>query len=786
MKQMQNKMLLLLAVQLILLCFFLPGCFAPEEYITSFYGEDIGEQAYAVGDATRFVSDTLELEPGVYQIRARAKVGENNYIYLELEAPGAGYGAVRSNPVVIRPGQTDIDYEIYVLEKIKGAGIVCEFHGEPVEALMELSLYRLNWGSRMMICVLLAVFALIDFLLIFHRKIRDGSINKEQQVVFWVLLGCVVIAYVPYLTDYFSLGADGGFQITRIEGLTQALKQGGQFPVRVQSFWLSDHGYAVSTFYGDFFLMIPVLLRLIGFTIMTAYQAYVLLAMVATAVIAYFSFYKCVGHRYAALMGSAFYVLAPYRIYDFYNRNAMGEYTAMIFLPLLCCGMYLMFTGDVKAREYRKNKLYLILGLTGILQCHVLSSEIAAGIILMVCIVLWKKTFRKETFIQLAQAAVITLLLNCWFWVPLLYMMAQDGYYLNELISTEIQAGGTQLAGVLQLFPNMGGHQTGIHDCEPIQIGVASLLMLALYFAVLIYRRIFLKKKERKDNPYGGICRFLVTMVVVVLAVSTRYFPWDMLGGVPVLGFFTASIQFPTRMLAPASALAAMLAAFFPLWLHREAEALQMSPSREKNKLYVNACLLFLGVLAAGSAVYHVDSIVFRVPPVRLYNIENLGSECVVNGEYLLEGTDISEYHFHGPVAEDGLEWSNYHKNGVNISMELANTTDKVRYLELPLTGYKGYGLETAEAAGEDSPEITGERGAHGDLRIAVPAGYQGSISISYVGFPIYRVAEAISILTILILLCVTVGRRLSLRHGGEAEDFVAAEDRQGEEEEET
>ena len=76
----------------------------------------------------------------------------------------------------------------------------------------------------------------------------------------------------------------------------------------------------------------------------------------------------------------------------------------------------------------------------------------------------------------------------------------------------------------------------------------------------------------------------------------------------------------------------------------------------------------------------------------------------------------------------------------------------------MPLMGYKGYGIE-AEGAGE-LPYITEQRGNHGDLRIAVPTGYEGTIHIAYKGFLIFRIAEIISAISIVTIIAINLYRK--------------------------
>ena len=99
--------------------------------------------------------------------------------------------------------------------------------------------------------------------------------------------------------------------------------------------WLYGHGYANSLFYCDTFLVIPAILRLIGFPMSVSYGGYICLVNLTTAVIAYICFCGIFRNRVTGMFGSMLYTLAPYRVYNIYNRSAVGEYTAMIFLPLL-------------------------------------------------------------------------------------------------------------------------------------------------------------------------------------------------------------------------------------------------------------------------------------------------------------------------------------------------------------------------------------------------------------------------------------------------------------------
>ena len=112
--------------------------------------------------------------------------------------------------------------------------------------------------------------------------------------------------------------------------------------MRLESIWNDKYGYA-TLFYGDLLLYIPALLRLLGVTINDAYNAYILLVNVLTAVVSFRCFDAMVKDRDIALLMTAAYVTSVYRLMDIYVRAAVGEYSAMIFLPMIAYAMYRLY-----------------------------------------------------------------------------------------------------------------------------------------------------------------------------------------------------------------------------------------------------------------------------------------------------------------------------------------------------------------------------------------------------------------------------------------------------------
>ncbi len=733
----KNGYKFLLILQLLLILILLPGCFREERLLTTFWGEDIAEQTTPGENCVEFGSRRMELTPGVYKIKVHARLEGNQKLQVEMKSDGTYFRALRGNSVTVFPGDTYEEFNVYVVDKVSNAYVQCGFFDTDAHALEKLEVSKSNLGDRMLLFGVLIVSAALNFMMLLRKRILEGRVTAKQQVVFWTLTAGILLAYFPYLTDYFSFGADTIYHLGRITHLKNTLEQGVIFPVRIQSTWLYDHGYATSMFYGDLFLYIPAFLMVIGFSIMTSYKLFVLVVTIATAMITYHCFKKCVKEEYAALFGSMIYLLTPYRVFNVYSRGAVGEYLAMMFLPLVCCGMYLLYSEDVASRDYKKYKWYVVLGMSGILQSHLISTEMTAVFMALFCVIFWRKTFRRQTLCQLLEATGITLLINAWFWVPLLYMMNCDTYYLENLTQTQVQSRGLFFAAYLQLLPNKGSAQNGMWQCEPVQVGAGAIMLLLVY---MLWRM--------RGKSMGKTGNVLAGFSVLTLVMCTRYLPWDAIMKLPGIGYIVSSLQFPSRWMLLATVFVSLFAAFF----FRKVE--------EESGLLIRAAVGIAAVVAITSAVYHVNNIAFESGPIYLYNAENMGTANVANGEYLLTETSISEMRYHEPVAEEGLTWWDYEKNGTDVSIYLENGADISRYLEIPLTGYKGYGIET-EGVEERIPSIAETRGAHGDLRIEVPAGYHGRVRISYQGFAVFHVAEAVSLISLAVIAGMYVyGRR--------------------------
>ena len=209
--------------------------------------------------------------------------------------------------------------------------------------------------------------------------------NREKELAVIGVMAVTLVSSLPAMVDYNIGSGDLMFYLTRIEAVSQNIK------------WNS-------LFDGTLILLLPTLLRLGGIGLSTAYNLFVTAVNLVTAWIAYISFSKCFGDRAVGILGSACYTLAPYRIDAVYSQGALGEYTAMIFLPML----FWVFAGQEKVW---KRVVPPIITIFGVWQAHMLTGAklhtqgITGGV------GLWLRSHYREAMVLFGVAGICALAL---------------------------------------------------------------------------------------------------------------------------------------------------------------------------------------------------------------------------------------------------------------------------------------------------------------------------------------------------------------------------------------
>ncbi len=100
-----------------------------------------------------------------------------------------------------------------------------------------------------------------------------------------------------------------------------------------------------------------------------AIKVYTLITVILSGIMMYVFVNRITKNKVASLIASLIYMSCPYKICDIYARNALGEYTAFIFLPMVFQGIY-----EIINDKDKNGKYYLIIGATLLVLSHTITT----------------------------------------------------------------------------------------------------------------------------------------------------------------------------------------------------------------------------------------------------------------------------------------------------------------------------------------------------------------------------------------------------------------------------
>lgn len=673
-------------------------------------------------------TEDIALKRGTYDITVRYETDTDSN-YCTTSATTKYYHSLKTDKTPLQCRAKEITFTIYLLEDVENFRIETYFGKMGYMIIKGFSITE----TRALIRIELFWVILISLLVnLFYIVKRNRLIDRIPPEKLYAVIGIVAIAVVsslPTFIGYYTRRDDTPFHLLRIEGIKEGLLQ-GQFPVKIQPNWIYGYGYPVSIYYGDLFLYIPAFLRLVGFPVHTAYNFLLILINFATAAIAYISLHKTVKDRYIAMTGTLLYTMAPYRLMNMYNRNGLGEVLAVTFLPLIVYGFYIALTGDIKDKKYKASWVPLVIGLSGIIQSHTLTCILCAIFIIPLCIIKIKTVFVKERFIVLVKAVIYTALLNLWFIYP--FVSSLKSIAIMQPHEYTIQGRGTKIVQLFNLLYKGMGYisEDGVGT---MTLGVGLTLGMALFLYPML--RGGKLGKDECTGKYIGHMKPIFWMSLLSLFMTTIYFPWDYL--TDFLGKYNTwilNIQFPWRFLEVSCVLLVFLFAM----------GIKALKDTELNKWIPFVLMLFttLGVIAGMS---EIDGHIYGWPPSYAYDIDALGLTGDNVTEYVLPGTDVKALIPEQIALSDNIICEDYLKRYTTISFTCENISEEEGYIELPLLWYENYIAKDTEAR-----ELVLEPGNNNVIRVIVPVGYNGAVTIKYRHYISWRIAEIISLIFVI------------------------------------
>lgn len=573
-------------------------------------------------------------------------------------------------------------------------------------------------------------------------SMEDKMKNIKYAVCYLVI---IVMASIPLFNNYLIRGHDIYFHLMRIEGLAQGLRA-GEFPVRIQPAWYDGYGYAVSVFYSDLFLYPAALLRLLGISLQDAYKVYVVLCNVATTLISGYSFGKIFRKREIGVFGSCLYTLSPYHLVNLYTRGALGEYTGMIFWPLLIYSCVLLLNEDRNKVQLQKGAVFMGISMAGMLQSHMLTAEIACMVLLLLVIVHCRRIFHKEVILAGCGAVAVALGLSAWFLIPFLDYMLFGRFNINSIRNNDImiQRQGAFLSQVFAIFDNAVGQSldSGAGTAGDFTQGVGLSLMLSVIILMLLCIRGYLKQEERRNRQITITAAGLGALMVVM---STLYFPWDRLCRISrIFRYIIVKIQFPWRFTGVAVGLLVVVWCAVLNYTERE---------YDRRKKVITICLA-VGILLLSVGHFVID-LNQRAERIQVRSVKEMDTFVASGEEYLPVDTVLDKLKTQELYKDDSVEISDVVYRGTSITMHVKNTSAQQAGLELPRLYYAGYQALEVTDEGQHFPiEVTD--GTNHVIKLMIPKQTEGNITLSFREPWYWRLAEIITLLSAGIVILYT------------------------------
>lgn len=697
------------------------------EYLTEM--SEVGETIY---------TERIALPKGIYRVTVRYERDRGDGVCY-AQAGEKGVHSLYTDHVRLSSLQSEKRFDIYVNDDVDDLRLAIETEGSNTFIFKEANIVTAANARAYQILCMAVKLLLINIIAAFVYN-RDKKCGKRTELIGILAIG--IVASAGLMEEYILYGHDLVFHLLRIEGLKDGLLASG-YPVRIQPNWFNGWGYPVSVMYGDQLLYFPALLRLAGVSVQNAYKCYIAAVNIGTAAVAYYVFFQISRDKAAALFGSCLYTLFPYRLSCIYVRAALGEYSAMMFLPLVALCFWYVFEAKEDEKIADDKLLIPVIGFTGLIQTHVLTCFLTAFMIFLLCIIHFKRIFKKNVLCYLLWAAVITVLVNLWFIVPFFQYMGEE---LEVTAKTQMTPAFQRWgAGIAELFAvywngtleSAWGEIVTIARKFPKPIGTAYLLMLVIAAGMHDKEKTAdLKKKIR-------LCMFF--FILSAFMASTA-FPYDKINKLfPALGSLFQHIQFSYRFLTMTGLFGGILAVLTVMEL-----------TRVYGKKAAMAVIALIGLLAVIQGAQLIYSTMYRGDVFLAYDIAALDNNAFSTGEYLYEGSwPLATEQIQAPSGE-GAAIEGYQKQYNKMAVTCKSKTEDA-YILLPMFYYIGY--EAYDTATHQKLELI-RSGDNNRIRVNLPAGYEGTVQIRFKDRISWRIAQAVSFLTIAYLIVKRTGKK--------------------------
>lgn len=338
----------------------------------------------------------------------------------------------------------------------------------------------------------------------------------------FIAICAVIILSIPAIFSLNSTGFytshDGETHTARIAQYYTAIKD-GQIPPRFAGTFYNGLGSPIFVFIYPLPYVLGALLHLVGLSFVNSFKLLMALGFIFSGIFSYLMLKDITKSTKGAFLGSIFYIWAPYRLSLIYVRGSISELLAYMFLPLV-------FFTITKLAKSKKN---IWLPLSSICISLLLLSQNLVALISVPLIALYVlsisfKIRSPKFFILSIIAGFWGLALSAFVYLP--SILEIDFIKLHQIIKPVYADHFVYLRQLIYSPWGYGFDLSGFADDHlSLQLGLAHILVLALYFVLLMYFLLATILKIKKFSVLSTIEKnekislLLFTLIIIIASL---------------------------------------------------------------------------------------------------------------------------------------------------------------------------------------------------------------------------------------------------------------------------
>lgn len=372
----------------------------------------------------------------------------------------------------------------------------------------------------------------------------NQSLTRRDVIALLVIVSTAVILVLPIFLKGFPSGADIRHHYKWAYFFCDGLREGSLYPR-----WLAGinrgYGSPVMFYYPPFEFYVVAAFNAIAGNLLLAIKLSCSLAMIASGVSMYV-FSRTMLSRSFSVAAAVLYMAAPYHIFQLYRVNALAEYWALVWIPLVLDAI----TRIARGGGWRASA-YLALCYALLLLTHIPSSLIVTATVMVYLLAI---TRDRRKLGQALAGGALGIGISAFFLVSVLFETKYvridrilENTYVKAFLFEDFSAWSWNNLLSTADYPNVAGY---VREANLVSSSLV-LLLIVVSVVLLIERR-----PAREDGSHASIVRAIWLVAIVSLLMTTRL-------TIPLWNTFRnlQYLQSPVRWLVPATLATALLTA---------------------------------------------------------------------------------------------------------------------------------------------------------------------------------------------------------------------------------